>query len=166
MPLLENSETVAQMIRDGLRDFAAAHPRLPAARAVVWFEPEHDHCGLYISTDAVTPKLLPAEFDFPNFAVADAVVQGEYREHREAFWRETEQLVRSVSRELPGPINPKLWAVQIGFEHYNEWERSDDISTPVASPRAVANTPPCGRQVRNDTGHAPSGQQDPHSNGE
>src|SRR5690349_17288201 len=106
MPLLENPESVVQAIRDGIRDFAATHPTLPAARAVVWFEPEHDHCGLYISTDAQTPKLLPTEFDFQNFAVADAVVRGDFDQHQETFWNEAEQLVRSVSHELPDSINP------------------------------------------------------------
>lgn len=132
MPLLEDPQSVTQMVRDGIRDFAAAHPQLHAARAVVWFEPEHNHCGLYISTDPQTRKLLPTEFDFQNFAVADAVARGEYNEHRETFWREAEQLVQGVSGELPASINPKLWAVQVAFDYYNEWERSDEINIPVA----------------------------------
>ena len=132
MPLLENSDSIVRMIRDGLTGFAATHPGLSAERAVVWFEPEHDHCALYISTDAQTAKLLPTEFDFQNFAVTDVLLPGDYEEQRQEFWREVEQLVRGVSRELPGAINPKLWAVQVGFEHYNQWKPSDDAQPSVA----------------------------------
>ncbi len=129
MPLLENTDSVIEMIRRGLSDFATTYHGLLAQRAVVWFEPEHEHCALYISTDAQTQKLLPADFDFQNFAVADAIVRSDYAEQREAFWTEVEQLVRTVSRELPTAINPKLWAVQVAFEHYSEWKRSDDIQS-------------------------------------
>jgi hypothetical protein len=122
MPLLENAELVTCMIRDGLTKFAARPCGIPAACAAVWFEPEHDHCGLYISTDAQTPKLLPSDFDFPNFVVADVVVQGVYEEHRNEFHAQVEQLVRSLSQRLPDAINPKLWAVQVAFDHYTEWE--------------------------------------------
>ena len=132
MALLENSEFVAQTVLAGLRDFAVAHPRLPAARVVVWFEPEHDHCGLYISTDAATSNLLPTEFDFQNFAVSDIVVGEGYDEHRKAFWKETEQLVRRISCAPPTSISPKLRAVQIAFEYYNEWGPADDINASIA----------------------------------
>jgi hypothetical protein len=132
MSLLENRESVVEMIRDGLSRFAATYPALPAQRAVVWFEPEHDHCALYISTDAQTPKLLPTEFDFQNFAVADAIVRSDYEERQEEFWAEVEHLVRGMSYELSSAISPRLWAVQVAFDHYNEWERSDDIQRSVA----------------------------------
>src|SRR4051812_32627230 len=90
MPLLENPDAVARMIRDGLIRFAAEHPGLSAQRAVVWFEPEHDNCALNISTDSQTPKLLPTEFDFQNFEVTDALMQGNYEGQREEFWSEAE----------------------------------------------------------------------------
>jgi hypothetical protein len=132
MPLLENPDAILQMVRGGLSRFAEAHPAMPAERAVVWFEPEHDHCALYISTDAQTPSLLPTEFDFQNFAVEDAIVGSDYEEQQEEFWAEAEHLVRRISQSLPNAINPRLWAVQVAFEHYSEWARSDGTQHSVA----------------------------------
>lgn len=127
MPLFQNADPVEKMIQDGLARFAVTHPGLTAQRVVVWFEPEHEHCGLYISTDAHTPKLLPMDFDFQNFAVTDFVIQGDFNAHRQQFYAEAERLVRQTSQALPASINPKTWAVQVGYQHYNEWHRPDDV---------------------------------------
>lgn len=120
MKYILNIDDLSIMFKDALRDFNAERGA-PPFQAVLWIEIEHEHCGLYISTDEACPEKNPAEFDFPNYRIFDILFLDGYQEKTMDIQLEVIDKIKSEVKIINQSALPKVLGVQVDYAHYTKW---------------------------------------------
>jgi len=131
MPFVNDPESIQSLITEGLRAFLENTHRRPW-QVVVWLEHEHEQCGLHISTADGNRDIVPADFDYPNFALEEVGINRRLHETicerdvdddcMEELYAEFEKIVKAEAGITSSTEAPSVWGVQVGLGFYKTWD--------------------------------------------